>query len=276
MRRLATMAAASHALRLGPVALRPAQVALETPLSVVIRDLRPVLPGHVVVAPKRPVERYADLTEEEGDDLAVAIRRAQQLTPAADAFNVALKDGTSAGQPVAHVHAHVVPRVKGDLANNDEIYGLIDGWTPLDACGAPVTLDVPDDAARKPRSAEDMAAEAARYRRRGDPFPEPADVAFGPFAVDASQVFFESGTCRALVNLKPLVAGHVLVVPKAVVPTLGEMDEALHRDLWRAARRVHALITAEYGATGANVAVQDGAAAGQSVPHAHVHVLPRR
>ena len=188
MRRLATMAAASHALRLGPVALRPAQIALETPLSVVVRDLRPVLPGHVVVAPKRPVERYADLTEEEGDDLAAAIRHAQQLTPAADAFNVALKDGTSAGQPVAHVHAHVVPRVKGDLANNDEIYGLIDGWTPLDACGAPVTLDVPDDAARKPRSAEDMAAEAARYRRRGDPFPEPANVTFGPFAVDASQV----------------------------------------------------------------------------------------
>ena len=270
------MAAASHALRLGPVALRPAQIALETPLSVVVRDLRPVLPGHVVVAPKRPVERYADLTEEEGDDLAVAIRRAQQLTPAADAFNVALKDGASAGQPVAHVHAHVVPRVQGDLANNDEIYGLIDGWTPLDACGAPVTLDVPDDAARKPRSAADMAAEAARYRRRGDPFPELINVTFGPFAVDASQVFFESGTCRALVNLKPLVAGHVLVVPKAVVPTLGEMDEALHRDLWRAARRVHALITAEYGATGANVAVQDGAAAGQSVPHAHVHVLPRR
>ena len=121
-----------------------------------------------------------------------------------------------------------------------------------------------------------MAAEAARYRRRGEPFPESSNVTFGPFAVDASQVFFESGTCRALVNLKPLVAGHVLVVPKAVVPTLGEMDEALHRDLWRAARRVHALIAAEYGATGANVAVQDGAAAGQSVPHAHVHVLPRR
>ena len=121
-----------------------------------------------------------------------------------------------------------------------------------------------------------MAAEAARYRRRGDPFPEPSNVTFGPSAVDASQVFFESGTCRALVNLKPLVAGHVLVVPKAVVPTLGEMDEALHRDLWRAARRVHAMITEEYGATGANVAVQDGAAAGQSVPHAHVHVLPRR
>ena len=129
-----------------------------------------------------------------------------------------------------------------------------------------MTLDVPDDAARKPRSAEDMAAEAARYRRRGEPFPEPANVTFGPFAVDASQVFFESATCRALVNLKPLVAGHVLVVPKAVVPTLGEMDEELHRDLWRAARRVHAMITEEYGATGANVAVQDGIAAGQACP----------
>ena len=253
-------------LRLGPVALRPAQVALETPLSVVVRDLRPVLPGHVVVA-RAARRRYADLTEEEGDDGAAI--RPRNNSPAADAFNVALKDGTSAASPWP---PRVVPR-EGDLANNDETHGLIDGWTPPDAARRRPT---PDDAARKPRSAEDMAAEAARYRRRGEPFPEPANVTFGPFAVDASQVFFESGTCRALVNLKPLVAGHVLVVPKAVVPTLGEMDEELHRDLWRAARRVHAMITEEYGATGENVAVQDGIAAGQSVPHAHVHVLPRR
>ena len=275
MRRLATMAAATQALRLGPVTLKPAQIALETSLSIVIQDLKTILPGHLLVAPKRQVERYTDLTPEEGDDLADAMRRAQQLAPTADAYNVALKDGKSAGQPVAHVHAHVVPRRRGDLAHNDEIYGLIDHWTPDDQA-APVTLDVPDDASRKPRSEEDMAAEATRYRRRCDPFPDSSEnVLFGRFLVLNSQVFFESDTCRALVNLKPLVEGHVLVVPKDVVPTLGELSDARHRDLWRAARRVHSLITEEYGATGANIAVQDGVHAGQSVPHAHVHVLPR-
>ena len=58
--------------------------------------------------------------------------------------------------------------------------------------------------------------------------------------------------------------------------SLADLDDSEHADLWRTAREVHAIALRHHGAAGANVAVQDGAAAGQSVPHAHVHVLPRR
>ena len=57
--------------------------------------------------------------------------------------------------------------------------------------------------------------------------------------------------------------------------SLADLDDIEHADLWRTAREVHALVLRHYGAAGANVAVQDGACAGQSVPHVHVHVLPR-
>lgn len=61
----------------------------------------------------------------------------------------------------------------------------------------------------------------------------------------------------------------------SLLRSLADLDDIEHADLWRTAREVHALALRHYGAAGANVAVQDGACAGQSVPHVHVHVLPR-
>ena len=83
-----------------------------------------------------------------------------------------------------------------------------------------------------------------------------------------------TGRSLAVVNLKPLVPGHVLVLSADNVTNLTELDDEAHADLWRAARAVHALVVAAHGAEGANVAVQDGACAGQRVPHVHVHILP--
>ncbi len=48
----------------------------------------------------------------------------------ASAFNVAVQDGVDAGQSVPHVHAHVIPRRRGDLdaaGGNDAIYGMLEG-----------------------------------------------------------------------------------------------------------------------------------------------------
>ena len=46
-------------------------------------------------------------------------------------------------------------------------------------------------------------------------------------------------------------------------------------DLWSSARDVEALMAKCHAAAGCKLAVQDGKAAGQSVPHVHVHVLPQ-
>ena len=69
MRRRAVVAVmsglASSAFEFGGLRVAPQR---SSDLSVTLGSLNPLLPGHVVVAPKRRVERYAELTEEEGDD----------------------------------------------------------------------------------------------------------------------------------------------------------------------------------------------------------------
>lgn len=107
------------------------------------------------------------------------------------------------------------------------------------------------------------------------------DIMFGNFVVPAASVFYRSpGNSHhqsfAFVNLRPIVPGHVLVVPHENVPTLHELSEPAYLDLWKTVRIVQDALREQYQATAFNVAVQDGRAAGQSVPHVHVHILPRR
>ena len=46
--------------------------------------------------------------------------------------------------------------------------------------------------------------------------------------------------------------------------------------MWQLAQRVGAAVTRAFDAKGLQFAVQDGAAAGQTVPHLHIHIVPRR
>ena len=79
----------------------------------------------------------------------------------------------------------------------------------------------------------------------------------------------------ALVNLKPLLPGHVLVSPRRVTPRVSDLSQAEVTDLVLTVQRVGNVIEKKYGATSLNIAIQDGADAGQSVPHVHTHIIPR-
>ncbi|KAK8167707.1 bis-tetraphosphatase, partial [Phyllosticta citrichinensis] len=98
---------------------------------------------------------------------------------------------------------------------------------------------------------------------------------FGPFPI-TPQIFHLSPLSFALVNLKPLLPGHVLICPRRVVPRLSQLSTAEISDLFLTVQRVSRMIERVYAADALNVAVQDGVAAGQSVPHVHAHVIPRR
>ena len=97
---------------------------------------------------------------------------------------------------------------------------------------------------------------------------------FGPWPVDG-QVFLTTKLSLGLVNLKPLVPGHVLLIPRRVVPLLSDLTDPETADLFLSARRVGSVLKAHYGARSLTLSVQDGADAGQTVPHVHIHVLPR-
>lgn len=148
---------------------------------------QPALAGHLLVAPARCVARAAELSDGEWADLGMAVQaagraaRAGALPPAA-AVTYCMQDGASAGQALPHTHFHVVPRVPGDLAE-DEIYSRLAAAEAAlggGAGGAPVPLLKVDpratasssssaeaDAGGAPppvRSLEDMWAEADTYR----------------------------------------------------------------------------------------------------------------
>ncbi|OCH87480.1 diadenosine hydrolase [Obba rivulosa] len=90
------------------------------------------------------------------------------------------------------------------------------------------------------------------------------------------QVFYRSSLTYAIVNLKPIVPGHVLVIPTRVVPRLADLTPPELSSLMTSIQHVGRVIERVYGADGLTIACQDGKAAGQTVPHVHFHILPRR
>ena len=90
-----------------------------------------------------------------------------------------------------------------------------------------------------------------------------------------ASIVHEDDEIIAFMDLFPVHAGHVLVVPRMHVPNLAACNPDLAGRLFaRAARLVPAVIAAT-GAQGCNVWTANGEVAGQQVFHLHLHVLPR-
>ena len=82
--------------------------------------------------------------------------------------------------------------------------------------------------------------------------------------------------CVAFMDLFPIRSGHVLVVPRAHAVHLHELPEEVRAHLFVVATRImEAQRASGIGWQGGNVLVNDGPAAGQHVPHVHVHAIPR-
>ncbi len=89
----------------------------------------------------------------------------------------------------------------------------------------------------------------------------------------ASIVLDEPGTL-AFLDHRPLFHGHCLLVPRAHVETLLDLPDEEIGPLFGAAKRLAAAVTGAMNAQGSFVALNN--VVSQSVPHLHVHVVPRR
>ncbi|WP_435075107.1 HIT family protein [Halorubrum sp. HHNYT27] len=85
----------------------------------------------------------------------------------------------------------------------------------------------------------------------------------------------ETDDVLAFLDANPLSRGHTLVIPKAHAKHLGDLDEDVAGALFAAVTELTPRVRAAVDADGANVGLNDGEAAGQEVPHAHVHIIPR-
>jgi histidine triad (HIT) family protein len=86
----------------------------------------------------------------------------------------------------------------------------------------------------------------------------------------------EDGETLAFMDINPVHDGHCLVIPKAHHPTLFELPEAAFAAAGRVAIKIATAVNATLKPDGLNLLQSNGPGAAQSVPHFHLHILPRR
>jgi histidine triad (HIT) family protein len=91
--------------------------------------------------------------------------------------------------------------------------------------------------------------------------------------MQASKVF-EDELSIAILDHRPLFPGHVLLMPKSHVETLPELPRESIEPLFRNAQVLCCAVQEALGAEGTFVAINNRIS--QSVPHLHVHIVPRR
>ena len=79
----------------------------------------------------------------------------------------------------------------------------------------------------------------------------------------------------AIVNLKPLCSGHIVVFSRRATERLADLDPDEHKDLWQTVRDVQRILKSHHQPQAFTISISDGYDAGVSVEgHVHVHVLP--
>lgn len=86
----------------------------------------------------------------------------------------------------------------------------------------------------------------------------------------------EDADALAFMDIQPVNAGHVLVVPRQHYENLLDVPQELGLHLFQVTMRLANAVSRVSGCTDMNIVVNSGAAAGQDEPHYHVHIIPRR
>jgi histidine triad (HIT) family protein len=87
---------------------------------------------------------------------------------------------------------------------------------------------------------------------------------------------YKDDLVTAFMDIQPLIRGHLLVIPNHHCSSLDELDDHVGSRMFVVARQiVKAIHRSELRSEGVNLYLADGAEAGQTVFHCHLHVVPR-
>ncbi len=95
------------------------------------------------------------------------------------------------------------------------------------------------------------------------------------FCAPARQAIAESDHAFAIADGFPVSLGHTLIVPKRHVLTIFDLTPPEYLSCFDFVRAVRAILSERYHPDGFNVGANCGEVAGQTVMHAHIHVIPR-
>ncbi len=95
----------------------PSDIIFEDELCIVIKDINPQAPIHLLIIPKKPIPKLADASKDDLEilgHLMLIVGNMSRQFNVEDAFNVVINNGEKAGQTVFHLHIHL-------LAGNDKL-----------------------------------------------------------------------------------------------------------------------------------------------------------
>lgn len=90
-----------------------------------------------------------------------------------------------------------------------------------------------------------------------------------------SAVVYEDELFRAILDVNPAARGHVIILPKNHAANLFELPDEEASQILIVAKKIAAAMMKTYHCDGINILQNNGEAAGQTVFHLHVHVIPR-
>lgn len=101
----------------------------------------------------------------------------------------------------------------------------------------------------------------------------PSDCPF--CALHPDRIVIRGELAFALRDAYPVSSGHTLIIPNRHVASFFELTDAERRNLLKLLDIAKADLDRECAPQGYNIGINDGAAAGQTVPHVHIHLIPR-
>lgn len=97
-----------------------------------------------------------------------------------------------------------------------------------------------------------------------------------PFCqLDPSKQLFSNALAIAIADGFPVSSGHSLIIPKRHFSSLFEATGEERAALWELLDQTREHLLTKYQPDGFNIGINDGIAAGQTVMHLHIHIIPR-
>jgi diadenosine tetraphosphate (Ap4A) HIT family hydrolase len=91
----------------------------------------------------------------------------------------------------------------------------------------------------------------------------------------AERVIDSNHYCIVIRDGFPISPGHTLIIPKRHIGSFFELKAEERQDLLNLLEVAKKILDIEFHPNGYNIGINDGPAAGQTVPHLHLHLIPR-
>lgn len=97
-----------------------------------------------------------------------------------------------------------------------------------------------------------------------------------PFcSMDISRVLISNQFAVATADAFPVSEGHALIIPKRHISSIFEATEEELAHIFKLVAQTRVLLNEQFQPQGLNIGINDGVAAGQTVMHLHIHLIPR-